>query len=258
MSIDYAEVAPGIGLLTLNRPPANALSPDLLAELDEKLRGAVKDGARAVVLAGQPGLFSAGFDVPLLLTLGETAMQSFWRTFFEVLRTLATSPIPVGTAITGHCPAGGTVLSLFTDYRIAAQGEFKLGLNEVEVGLSMPPLVFAAFRRLIGARAAEQYAVAGSLIPPAEALACGLVDAVVPPERVVEEALTRAAQLAALPPNALAATRALARADLVDLFNDLSEDLYREMNVIWFGTETQTAMRALLNRIADNKKRADA
>ena len=252
--IEHNDVTPGVRLLMLNRPPANALSPDLLVALNAALTDAVKAGAHAVVIAGQPGLFSAGLDVPLLLTLDANTMRTFWETFFGVLRTLALSPIPVGVAITGHCPAGGTVLSLFADYRIAAAGEFKLGLNEVEVGLPMPPMVFSAFRRLIGARAAEQYAVAGSLISPDEALACGLVDAVVPIENVIDRAVARAITLAALPRAALAATRALARADLAAMFESLNAELYERMNAAWFGAETQTAMRALVARLAERKQ----
>lgn len=254
MLIEQEQAAPGVALLTLNRPPANALSPELLAELDAKLRAAAHDGTRALVVTGKPGMFSAGLDVPLLLTLDEAEMQDFWKAFFGVLRTLALSPVPVGIAIGGHCPAGGTVLSLFADYRIAAAGEFKLGLNEVEVGLPMPPVVFSAFRRLIGARAAEQYAVDGSLIAPDAALACGLVDAVVPPEDVVAKALERAGKLASLPAGALAATRALARDDLAAMFQGLDESVYREMNAVWFGEETQRAMRALVARLAERRK----
>lgn len=252
--IDRNDITPGVRLITLNRPPANALSPDLLSALDKALTETTESGARAVVLAGRPGLFSAGLDVPLLLTLDQPTMRAFWETFFGVLRTLALSPVPVGVAITGHCPAGGTVLSLFADYRIAAAGDFKLGLNEVEVGLPMPPMVFSAFRRLIGPRAAEQYAVDGRLISPDEALACGLVDAVVPAEDVIDRAVERAKTLAALPRTALSATRALARADLAAMFEGLDSALYERMNEVWFGEETQAAMRALVARLLERKK----
>ncbi|MGH8127622.1 MAG: enoyl-CoA hydratase/isomerase family protein [Gammaproteobacteria bacterium] len=252
--IEHNDAAPGVTLLTLNRPPANALSPDLLSALGTALSEAAESDTRAVVLAGRPGLFSAGLDVPLLLTLDQPTMRAFWETFFGVLRTLALSPIPVGMAITGHCPAGGTVLSLFADFRIASAGDFKLGLNEVEVGLPMPPMVFSAFRRLIGPRAAEQYAVDGRLISPDEALACGLVDAVVPAEDVIDRAVERAKTLAALPQAALSATRTLARADLATMFEGLDSDLYEQMNEVWFGEETQTAMRALVARLIERKK----
>lgn len=252
--IKHDAAAPGVELLILDRPPANALSPELLASLDGTLREAAGADTRAIVIAGRPGLFSAGLDVPLLLTLEPPAMRDFWTTFFGVLKTLALSPVPVGMAITGHCPAGGTVLSLFADFRVAAAGDFKLGLNEVKVGLPMPPMVFSAFRRLIGPRAAEQYAVDGRLVSPEQALACGLVDQVAPAEAVIGRAVARAELLASLPQGALAATRALARADLAAMFDGLNDEVYEQMNAVWFGDETQAAMRALVARLAERRK----
>lgn len=237
-------------MLTLDRPPVNALAPELLDGFARAF-AAAQGKARAIVIAGRPGMFSAGLDVPLLLTLDRDAMRGFWQAFLGVLETLARSPVPVGMAITGHCPAGGMVLSLFGDYRIAAEGDFKLGLNEVQVGMPMPALIFGAFRRLIGARAAEQLAVSGRLIPPEEALAVGLVDALAPVERVVDRAVGQAQTLAALPPGALAATRELARADLMALFDGLGDAYaFDELNAAWFGAETQAAMRALVARLA--------
>ncbi|MDN5865109.1 MAG: enoyl-CoA hydratase/isomerase family protein [Gammaproteobacteria bacterium] len=254
MNIQISDPAEGIRQITLARPPANALSPDLLAELNEALDAAVKEGTRTVVIAGQPGMFSAGLDVPLLLGLNREEMARFWGSFFDLLARIARSPIPVGFAITGHCPAGGTVLSLYGDYRIAAAGDFKLGLNEVQVGLPMPPLIFHAFRRLVGAHNAEQLGVAGQLVSPQKALEIGLVDSVVPPEEVVQNAIEHGRKLASLPPQALAATRELARADLAALFDDLQRESTAALNEIWFAEETQAAMRALIARIADKGK----
>lgn len=254
MNIERSLPSRGVCQLTLARPPANALSPELLGELSTALDDAVEEGARAIVVAGQPGMFSAGLDVPLLLELDRETMAKFWQTFFDLLAQLARSPIPVGTAITGHCPAGGMVLSLYTDFRIAAAGDFKLGLNEVQVGLPMPPIIFHAFRRLIGPRAAEQLGVAGELVSPERALALGLVDELAAPEKVVERTVEHAARLAAMPPGALAETRKLARADLVELFHDLQVESPGAINEVWFSEETQGAMRALVARLAEKRR----
>lgn len=251
--IERSTPTAGVTELRLARPPVNALAPELLGALSAALAEAVAGGGRALVISGRPGMFSAGLDVPLLLTLDRAGMLAFWESFFGLLAALARSPLPVGFAITGHCPAGGTVLSLFGDYRIAAAGDFRLGLNETEVGLPMPPIVYRAFRRLLGTRLAEQLAVAGRLIGPDEALAIGLVDEVVAPEEVVARAVERGARLAALPQHALAATRAEARADLVALFDEVGPRTYADMNDAWFAPETQAALRNFLARLAARK-----
>jgi enoyl-CoA hydratase/carnithine racemase len=239
--------------LRLSRPPANALSPELIAALRSAIETAPEAGVRALVLSGAAGMFSGGLDVPLLIGLDRAAIAAVWADFYGVMRVLATSPIPVVAAITGHSPAGGAVISIFCDSRVMAEGDFKIGLNEVQVGLPMPPVIFHALRRLVGARAAERLCVGAALIPAAEALRLGLVDELVPAERVVARAIETANAWLALPPVALATTRRLARADLAALFAGGSE---AELGVLidqWFSAETQGAMRALVERLAKRK-----
>ncbi|HEY7213415.1 MAG TPA: enoyl-CoA hydratase/isomerase family protein, partial [Thermoanaerobaculia bacterium] len=165
--------------LRLDRPPANALSPELIAALRTAVEAAPAEGARALVLSGAPGRFSGGLDVPHLITLDRSAILAAWRSFYELLRALAASPIPIAAAITGHAPAGGTVLAIFCDARIMAEGDFKIGLNEVQVGIPMPPVLFQALRRLVGAGQAERLCVTSRLLLPAEAREIGLVNEVV-------------------------------------------------------------------------------
>ena len=234
--------------LRLDRPPANALSPELIAALRAAVETAPCAGARAIVLSGSPGRFSGGLDVPLLLQLDRAAIADAWRSFYKLLRSLASSPIPIAAALTGHAPAGGTVLALFCDVRIMAEGDFKVGLNEVQVGIPMPPTIFRAIRRLVGPREAERLCVTGQLISGAEARGIGLVDELVPAERLVERAVEWCKALVALPPRALAITRDAARADLVGLFDETEAELPLLVDR-WFSDETQRALRALVERL---------
>src|SRR5580700_2364764 len=174
--------------LQLNRPPVNALNFDLVAALRQAVEAAPHNGVRALILSGASGKFSAGLDIPQLLGLDRTAIAALWRELYALLKALATSPIPIAAAITGHAPAGGTVLPLFCDRRIMAEGDFKLGLNEVQVGIPLPPVIVAALRRVVGPRHAESLGVSGALISPAEALTVGLVDELAPPGQVIERA----------------------------------------------------------------------
>jgi Delta3-Delta2-enoyl-CoA isomerase len=236
--------------LRLNRAPANALSPQLIVALREAVEGAPQDGVRALVLSGAPGMFSAGLDVPLLLTLDRTAMAAVWRDFYALLRALASSSIPIAAAVTGHAPAGGTVLPLFCDWRGVAQGAWKIGFSEVQVGLPLPPVIFAALKRQVGSRQAERLAAGGSLISVAEALNVGLVDEVLPGERVVNRAVEWCQGLLALPPQAMAATRKKARVDLVGLFDQGLDRELDEVIASWWSDEAQTVLKALAERLA--------
>jgi len=240
--------------LRLARPPVNALDPALIRALTAAIDAAPAAGARALVLSGATGMFSAGLDVPALLALDRMGIRRFWDDFFGVMRAIARSSVPVATAITGHSPAGGAVLAIFSDYRVMAEGDFRVGLNEVQVGLPVPGVVAGAFERLVGPRHAEQLLVSGALIGPAEALSCGLVDRVVAIDRVVPVALEWAHGIAALPPEACAATRRTVRAELMESFHNVDATLFEYMTDVWFGCETQAAMQALVQRLAARKR----
>jgi Delta3-Delta2-enoyl-CoA isomerase len=236
----------------LDRPPVNALSPELIAALREAVEGAPGDGAQALVLSGAPGRFSGGLDIPYLINLDEPAITAAWRDLYSLMGALAASPIPVAAAVTGHSPAGGAVLAIFCDARFMAEGDFKIGLNEVQVGIPLPALIFRAFRRLLGPRQAERLAVSGQLISGAEAHAIGLVDELVPPDRVVERAVEWCNGLLALPPQAMAITRFNARADLVALFDNPEEEL-ADLVDTWFSEETQGVLRMVVERLTKRK-----
>ena len=238
--------------LQLDKPPANALDLELLGSLLEAVRSAPADGVRALVLSGRPGMFSAGLDVPRFLSLGPEAVREAWGVFLEVMEALATSSVPVGAALTGHAPAGGCVLALFCDYRVMADGSFKIGLNEVEVGLPMPPVLQAALAHAVGPRRAEVLATSATLVDAQEAFRIGLVDELAPPEEVVPRTLAWAERLVALPPIALRRTRETARADvLAALARPGQLDAVVED---WCSDETQGALKALVARLAAKKK----
>jgi enoyl-CoA hydratase/carnithine racemase len=234
--------------IRLARPPVNALDPGLV---DTGLRAfdeAFAARTRAVVLSGQPGMFSAGLDVPALLRLDREQIARFWVAFLALQKRIAASPVPVIAAITGHCPAGGTVLTLYCDHRIVARGNYRMGLNEVQVGLCAGPIIHRAFERVVGARNAARLLVRGALLGPEEALAAGLVDEVTEPQDVVPRAIAHARELVALPTGAVARTRALVRADLVALFDARERQFAAEANEVWFDPETQRQLRALFQK----------
>lgn len=235
--------------LRFARPPVNAFTPEFLAKLRTEVQTAPANGARAIVLSGREGMFSAGLDVPALMKLDRAAMAAFWQDFLGIMRDLALSPIPVAAALTGHSPAGGAVLSLFCDTRIAAEGEFKIGLNEVQVGLPVPPIILQALQRQVGASVAEQMAVSGILLSPQQALRSGLVHQVVPVGEVIDAALEWCRTRLRLPPIAMQTTRDLARTDLHRLFANYDTSFDETFLDVWFSDETRRTMTALVESL---------
>lgn len=239
--------------LQLDRPPANALSPDLIEALQGAVAAAPGEGVEALVVSGRPGMFSAGLDVPYLLSLDRKGVTSAWRGFLGLLGTLAACPIPIAGALTGHSPAGGAVISMFFDYRIMAEGPFKIGFNEVQVGIVLPPIFQRAIARLVGRRHAMRIGMAGLMIEAADARAIDLVDELLPVEEVVPRAIEWCRSILALPRSAMLDTRESARADLIEDFGRIPERDLEALVDRWESDETQAALRAMVERLAAKK-----
>ena len=235
--------------IQLARPPVNALNLELLQALRKAIDDSVRDDVRGIVLSGAPGLFSAGVDVPALLQRDRAGVREYWREFFALCGALARAPIPLVAAITGHSPAGGAVLALFCDYRVMADGPYRIGLNEVQVGLIVPEAIQLALRRVVGTYRAERLLVAGAMIESADALACGFVDETTAVEQVTTRALRWLDELLALPKHAMLTTRRLARADLANAYADLDALPLDDFVEAFFHPETQATLQALVARL---------
>ena len=235
--------------LQLDRPPVNALTAELMQALRQAIESAPQQGVQAIILSGSANRFSGGLDIPLLVDSDQTGITSLWRTLYALLASIARSPIPIVAAITGHAPAGGTVLPLYCDWRIMVEGDFKIGVNEVQVGIPLPPVILAALQRQVGPRRAEWLAGTGILISPKQALDIGLIDELAPAENLKSRALHWCHELLKVPAQAMALTRRQARADLVALFDGDLETELSEMIEVWWSPQTQEALRSAAARI---------
>ncbi len=239
--------------IRLARPPVNALNQELLHALRDAIDNSVREGVRGIVLSGAPGLFSAGVDVPALLQRERQGVLEYWREFFALCGTLARAPVPLIAAITGHSPAGGAVLALFCDYRVMAEGPYRIGLNEVQVGLIVPEAIQLALRRVVGTRRAERLLVSGAMIESAEALACGFVDELTGVDQVITRAVHWLGELLALPSHAMLTTRSLARADLLAAYADLEALPLEDFTEAFFHPTTQAVLQQLVARLKAKK-----
>jgi enoyl-CoA hydratase/carnithine racemase len=245
----------GIREIQLARPPVNALNLELLRALHAAIDESVGDAARGIVLSGAQGLFSAGVDVPALLGRDRAGVREYWREFFALCAALARAPIPLVAAITGHSPAGGAVLALFCDYRVMAEGPYRIGLNEVQVGLIVPEAIQLALRRVVGAYRAERLLVAGAMLESSAALACGFVDELTGVDQVATRAIRWLGDLLALPSHAMLATRTLARADLAAAYADPDALPLDGFVDAFFHPQTQAVLQQLVVRLKSKSEK---
>ena len=236
--------------LRLARAPVNALNPDLCGALTSAITGSAAAGAQGLVLSGGPKVFSAGLDVPFLLTLGEdrAALAAAWDAFFQAARALANSAVPVVAAIAGHAPAGGCVLALCCDYRVMASGPYRIGLNETQVGLVAPEGIQHLMRRVVGPYRAERLLVGGEMVDSETALALGLVDELTDIDHVAQRARAWLEPLLQLPRTPMLQTRDIARADLVAALAPERIRLETFLDA-WSAPDTQAGLRALVAKL---------
>ncbi|MFG2223419.1 enoyl-CoA hydratase/isomerase family protein [Streptomyces sp. NPDC048644] len=246
MTVNF-EVADGVGTISLDRPPMNALdiaTQDRLHELaDEATR---RDDVRAVVVRGSEKVFAAGADIKEMQAMDHPAMVVRSKALQDAFTAVARIPKPVVAALTGYALGGGCELALCADFRIAADNA-KLGQPEILLGLIPGAGGTQRLARLVGPSKAKDLIFTGRHVKADEALSIGLVDRVVPAAEVFEQAHAWAARLAKGPALALRAAK-----EAVDggLESDLDTGLTIERT--WFAglfatEDRETGMRSFVD-----------
>ncbi|NQU67160.1 MAG: enoyl-CoA hydratase/isomerase family protein [Candidatus Marinimicrobia bacterium] len=244
----------GVAWLKMNRPPVNAINGQLVDELLIQLKTIEADASiKGVILTGLPGYFSAGLDVLELFPLNKEHILDFWERFYELLMMIFTFPKPLFSAISGHCPAGGTVIAIMTDYRMMAEGKFTIGLNEVAVGLVIPYGIGYIAQYLCGQRNAEKLALTAKLIYPNDALKYGLIDEVCPNEEIQFRAQNLMEEWIQLPQMQQRMTKLQFRKPIIDYMNNHRDDDLKQVTDIWFTPEFQVAMGALVTKLSEGR-----
>ena len=182
-----------VARLTINRPPVNSFDMELTSAFTAKLKELIdsKQVDAIVLESSLSKVFSAGLDFKELCGVSEDHLRWFWLAVRDMWFNLYTSPLPVVAAIGGHCLAGGILLATACDHRIAAQGEYKIGVTAAKIGLVPPHWFLKTLTHLMGPRATEQHLQCGRVFTSDEALGVGLVDEVCGPGDL-REAVRRA------------------------------------------------------------------
>lgn len=234
----------------LDRPPANAINQAVVDELHAAIDACEADpGVQGVLFVGRARMFSAGLDVVDLQTRDRAEMSRFWDGFGRLVTRLYGTSLVTVAAIEGHAPAGGCVLAMVCDYRVMAKGRYKIGLNEVAVGLAVPAWLAAPYIGLVGQRVAERNLQLGRMVTPSEALAMGLVDAVEEQNEVRAAAVAELELRLSLPDAGRRRTKQALRGATAATMETERAGQLEEMLEIWFSEECRTVMGQLVARL---------
>src|ERR671934_2581241 len=190
-----------IGHVVLDRPPANSYDRAFMEELDAAIEQAARDDAvkAIVVRSASERFFSAGADVSVFAKSGLDEQNAFVVCANEAMGKFEDTPKVVVAAINGHCLGGGLEIALCCDFRVAAEGQYRIGLPEVTLGLLPGTGGTQRLPRLIGKQKALDLMLRGTAIAPAQAAELGIVDEVVPSADLQAKALERATAYASGP-----------------------------------------------------------
>jgi enoyl-CoA hydratase len=212
----------GVVVIAADRPPGNAMNVDLLHAVVGALEEVAAGAPRAVVLCGRPGYFSAGADLKEVPGYDAGQQREMVRGINRMALGAYALPCPVVTAITGHAIAGGFVLALCGDHRVASDAG-RYGLTEVKVGVPYPPAAIGVVRAELSPGAARLLALGNRLVDAAECVRLGAFDEVVAGDEVLPRALEVAAELAALPTDVYARTKDGLRGDVIARLREAAE-----------------------------------
>ena len=214
MAITRAVSDDGVATLTMDDGKVNAFDVPFFDELNARLDECGSDAA--VVIAGRPGMYSAGLNMKVMLALDDKGIAQLLTRFGETMLRIWTEPRPVVAAVTGHAVAGGTILAMCCDHAVAADGDFRWGLTETTINFPLPLWVIAIARGNVPPNRLDDLLLPGAIVGPAEAVEVGFADALAPADEVVETACARAGELAQLPRATYATTKRRLRGAAVD------------------------------------------
>ena len=227
-----------IAIVTMQHGKANALDVELCNAITDRFTDLRESNTKAVVLAGQGKIFSAGVDLKRLGEGGADYVRQFLPTLHRLFEAVFFHPKPVVAAINGHAIAGGCVLACCADRRIMARDVGRMGVTEILVGVPFPALAFEIVRSAVPSRYLSDFVLSGATYSSDDALRRGWVDEIAEPEDLTEDAMVVARELSLLSPAAFAQTKMQIRQPVIERLQASGAATDKTVTEIWTAPAT--------------------
>lgn len=238
-----------IAVLRIDRPPANAIDLDLADEFAIALEDIeAANGIGALIVTGAGSCFSAGLDLKVVPTYDRAQQQAMVMQVNRLFGRLYGLPLPTIAAVNGHAIAGGVILTLACDCRIGAEGDYKLGLAEMRVGVPFPVAAMAIVRSELSHPVARMMVLTARNSSPDDAVSMGVLDELQPPERLLPRAIEVATEMAALPHSVYGRIKRQLRGAALAQIDDAISNRNEPMLDSWLSTQTRAASAEALKR----------
>jgi enoyl-CoA hydratase len=254
LMIERKQVSDNVTIVRFDHGPVSALDLEFLLALRAEL-AELSDLGTALVLTGTGSAFSAGVDLFRILDGGDDYVAQFIPALSGAFDDLFAYHRPVVAAVNGHAIAGGCILACCADHRFMADGKGRIGVPEILLGAAFPSIALAAVRYATGGVGVPDLIYSGATLPPAEAQRRGLVDEVVPDGELLDRAIAKAEQLAALVPATFAHSKRSLRDQFWTEVETTGQKRDLEMLEIWKNPQTHAAIAAYVEKtIGPGKK----
>jgi enoyl-CoA hydratase len=234
-----------IHLIRLEYGKANAIDGRFVSALSSELDRALESGAKAAILIGREGFFSAGLDLRGLPE-GREEMASFLDAFESLNRKLLEYPLPLVAAVNGHAIAGGCILASTADVRIGAAGSYKIGVSEVSLGIVFPASAFEIMRATLAPPFVPEVLLGGRLLDPEKAVEAGILHRVVSSDELLVAAEAAARELGEKPEVAFRHSKLALRAPILERIEKTRAESRRLFLETWFSEDVAERRRAVL------------
>jgi enoyl-CoA hydratase/carnithine racemase len=246
MAFVNMELRDGLATVRLQRGKVNALNEQVVDELSGCFRELEADpGVGGILLTGTGKFFSFGFDIPEFLDAPKEDFSRYLRKFTGLYRELFVHPRPVVAALNGHTVAGGCMLASACDVRVMVKEHARIGLNEIGFRSSVFAGSVELLRFWVGSRRAQEVLYGGALYTAEQALALGLIDAVVPEGALLAEASGRLLELAGKSSEAFRSVKRLLRQPVAEEMHRREDASIREFVEIWYSMETRAELEKI-------------
>lgn len=236
----------GVEVVRMQFGRANALGPQVVGELATAL---ARGGTRPAVLTGSGKTFSAGLDLISLDPLDRTDLEQFVDRFSALMVQVLTTRRPLVAAVNGHAIAGGCVLALACDYRVGTAGDFKVGMNELAIGLTLPAVALEIPRGALTPTALRRVVLNAELMGPEEALSLGLFDEVAEDSEAAVERACQIARQLGQEPGPFASVKGSVVLPIADGIRARRRALDRRFVETWFSEPATQARKAAIERL---------
>lgn len=236
-----------IARITLQTGSANTMGAGFFADLTRALDEA--EAARAIVLTGAGNAFSAGLDLPHLLTLDEPTVAAMINSFSAIMERVFLWPAPVVAALNGHAIAGGFVLAAACDVRLLANGGAKVGMTGVALGIAYPSLVTSMLQYSVPKAMWHRVLLEGRLFSATEAHAASLVDVVHEPADLLARAHEHAVLLGTADRDAYTRTKRMLKAEAVSRARSLADESHAAFTRALFSPPTRARLVAAVEKM---------